>query len=69
MRSILGNNCDPEKPVDRALFLQRIYHCFEAARIGQLPPVNDIFGEDDASGKNMEDESQEDDEQEMEIEE
>ena len=44
MNVLLGERFDPEQPVDRTLFLQRMYLCFDSAGVGRLPSFNDLFG-------------------------
>jgi len=44
MDALLSDGFDPEEPVDRTLFLQRMYLCFDSAMIGRLPSFNDLFG-------------------------
>jgi len=66
MDALLSAGFDPEEPVDRTLFLQRMYLCFDSAGIGRLPSFNDLFGSQVETGIDMDiddDNTQKDNEQ------
>ena len=44
MDALLSDGFDLEELVDRTLFLQWMYLCFDSAGIGRLPSFNDLFG-------------------------